>query len=96
MVAGLHLQAAMVVGAAEEADKLKLREECQEEALHSASGQLLDLETALTQATASNLDLAQHQRQDHFSHLFVEVYILQEVAADWKAASTTKIQNSLT
>ncbi len=58
------LQAALVIGAAKEADQLAVTEHCREEALHSSAEQLQDLETALTQATAANLDLAQHQRQD--------------------------------
>lgn len=48
--------------AAKEADQLRSAEQQQGEAVHSAAEQLQDLETALTQATAANVDLAQYQR----------------------------------
>ena len=56
------LQAALVVEAAKEAEQMTIRETGQEEALLPAAGQLQDLELALTQATAANLDLVHFQR----------------------------------
>ena len=48
--------------AAKEADQLMVIEHHQEESLHTAVGRLQDLESALTHATAANLDLAHYQR----------------------------------
>ena len=56
------LQATLVMEAAKEANVLRSVEHQQGEAVHSAAEQLLDLEIALTQATAANADLAQYQK----------------------------------